>query len=115
MSATGKLTVTPELLARLGITERQLLNFITKWKITELALFGSILRDDFGPKSDVDVMVTWADEAHWTLFGMGQMREELITLLGREIDLLTKRAVEKSQNHRRRTSILTTAQVVYAG
>lgn len=113
--AESRLSITPELLARLGITEQQLMDFITKWKITELSLFGSILRDDFGPESDVDVLVVWSEDAHWTLFGMGQMREELVTLLGREVDLLTRRAIERSRNHRRKNSILGSAEVVYAG
>jgi len=113
MSTTGKLTITPELLARLGITERQLLNFITKWKITELALFGSILRDDFGPKSDVDFLALFAPESQWTLFDKERLREELSKLIHRDIDMVSKRAIERSRNPYRRESILTTSRVIY--
>lgn len=109
------LKIEPEQLARLGVTERQLLLFIKKWKITELSLFGSVLRDDFGPKSDVDVMVSWTEDIHWTLFDMGQMRDELVAVFGREVDLLTRNAVERSRNMRRKNSILSSAKVVYAG
>ncbi len=87
----------------------KLRDFCRRWKITEFSLFGSVVREDFGPESDVDVMVTFAADAHWSLFDMSDMYEELKVLFGREVDLLTRRAVEGSLNPIRKTSILNSA------
>jgi predicted nucleotidyltransferase len=66
------------------------------WKIQELALFGSALRDDFGPDSDVDILVAFAEDAEWGLFDHNQMQHDLQALLQRNVDLISKRAVERS-------------------
>lgn len=87
--------------------------FCRKWKITEFALFGSVLGDDFGPDSDVDVLVTFEPDAHWTLFSLSRMQDELSKLFGRDVDLLTRRAVEQSRNAIRREAILSSAEVVH--
>jgi predicted nucleotidyltransferase len=92
----------------------QMQQFCQRWQITELAIFGSILREDFGPDSDVDVMVTFAPEASWSVFDHVQMQEELSELLGREVDLITRRAVEQSSNWMRRKSILDSAEILYS-
>jgi uncharacterized protein len=86
--------------------------FCRRWKIRELALFGSVLRADFGPESDVDVLVTFADDADWGLLTHMQMQQELATILQRPIDLVSKRALERSPNWVRREAILNTAQVI---
>ena len=83
----------------------------SKWRITEFALFGFVLRDDFGPDSDVDVLVTFALDAPWSLWGLVDIRNELINDFGRDVDLVSKRALK---NPYRRYAILTTRQVVYA-
>ncbi len=88
--------------------------FCRKWKITELALFGSAARDDFGPDSDLDLLATFAPDAHWTLFDHFHMENELIEILGREVDLVDREAVEGSRNWLRRTEILSTARTIYA-
>ena len=88
--------------------------FCQRWKIRELALFGSILRDDFSPDSDVDVLVTFGEHAEWGLFDHVQMQYELQALLQRSVDLISKRAVERSQNWLRRQEILDTAQVLFS-
>jgi predicted nucleotidyltransferase len=85
--------------------------FCRRWKIRELALFGSVLRADFRPDSDVDVLVTFADDADWGLLAHLEMQQELATLLQRPIDLISKRALEHSPNWVRREAILNTAQV----
>lgn len=87
--------------------------FCRRWKITELALFGSILRDDFGPESDVDFLVTFTPEAGWTLFDLVRMDGELERIVGRRVDLVTRRTVERSENWIRRRSILDTARPYY--
>jgi predicted nucleotidyltransferase len=81
---------------------------------TSGALFGSVLRDDFRPDSDIDVLVTFAPTANWSLFDHVRMNEELNQLLNRKADLLSRRAVEQSHNQPRRQVILDTASVVYA-
>ena len=86
--------------------------FCRRWKIRELALFGSVLRTDFRPDSDVDVLVTFHDDAEWGLLDHMQMQQELATLLHRPIDLVSKRALERSANWVRREAILNTAQVL---
>jgi predicted nucleotidyltransferase len=91
-----------------------LADFCQRWKVSELALFGSVLGDDFQPESDVDVLVTFLPEAEWSLLDHVQMEEDLSTLLGHKVDLVSKRAVERSENWLRRRAILESAEVVYA-
>jgi predicted nucleotidyltransferase len=92
----------------------EIAKFCRRWKIRELALFGSVLRDDFGPDSDVDILVTFAGDADWGLLDHVQMQYELQALLRRSADLVSKRAVERSQNWLRRQEILDTAQVLFS-
>jgi predicted nucleotidyltransferase len=99
---------------RLQVTDEQLGDFCRRWQITELAIFGSILRDDFGPDSDVDMLVTFAASADWSLVDHIQMEQELASLLGRKVDLVSRRAIDSSENWIRRREIQRTAQVVYA-
>jgi predicted nucleotidyltransferase len=89
--------------------KEKLRDFCRRWKITEFSLFGSVVREDFGPESDVDVMVRFADDARWSLFDEVHMEDELVEIFGRDVDLLTRRSVERSRNSIRRDSILTTA------
>jgi predicted nucleotidyltransferase len=88
--------------------------FCNRWGICEFALFGSVLRHDFGPDSDVDVLVTFEPGARHGIFDVIQMEEELKELFGRDVDLLTRRGVELSENALRRDEILKNAEVVYA-
>ena len=97
----------------LGVSETQLAGFCRRWRISEFALFGSVLRDDFDADSDLDVLVTFAPDADWSLWDHVQMEHELESLLGRSVDLLTRRSVEQSHNWLRRQEILSTAEVVY--
>ncbi|GAB4470825.1 MAG: nucleotidyltransferase family protein [Elainellaceae cyanobacterium] len=95
------------------IPEDKLAEFCQRWKVSELALFGSVLRDDFRPDSDIDVLITFAPGAKRGLLTLVKMKYELGSLLGREVDLVSKYAVETSHNWIRRNEILGTAQVVY--
>jgi predicted nucleotidyltransferase len=87
--------------------------FCGKWKVRELSLFGSVLRDDFGPDSDVDVLVEFAPGAAWTFPELIEMEAELARLVGRRVDLVERRSVERSENYIRRREILRTAESVY--
>ena len=89
-----------------------ILQFCRRWKISELALFGSVLRSDFRPDSDVDLLVTFTDDADWGLLAHLQMQQELAALLHRPVDLISKRALKRSANWMRREAILRTAQVI---
>jgi len=86
--------------------KEKLRDFCRRWKIKEFSLFGSVVRDDFGPDSDVDVLVTFEEGARRSLFDMVHMEDELVGIFGREVDLLTRRSVERSLNPIRRDSIL---------
>jgi hypothetical protein len=77
--------------------------FCHKWQVTEFALFGSVLRDDFCPDSDIDVMVQFHPEAHPTFRTLDQ-----------EVDLITRQGIETSRNYLRRHEILSSARVIYA-
>ncbi len=87
--------------------------FCGRWQVAELALFGSVLRDDFGPESDVDVLVRFQPEARRTLLDMTRMEDELSRILGRRADLVEHAAVEASRNYIRRKAILQSAQTIY--
>jgi len=91
---------------RLTVDRAAIEEFCRRWKITEFSFFGSILRDDFGPGSDVDVMVSFGDDANWSLFDHVQMEDELEEIFGRHVDLVNRRAVERSRNWIRRRAIL---------
>jgi len=100
--------------ARIEIPRERIAEFCRKWKVMEFALFGSVLRDDFGAESDVDVMVTFEPEAQPTFFDLVDMQDELADLFGRPVDLLTRPGIERSRNRFRRRAILESARVVYA-
>lgn len=99
---------------RLGISQQKLEEICHHWKITELALFGSILRLDFTEKSDIDILVTFADEVRWGLIDFIRLNQQLETEFKRSVDLLTKQSIEKSKNWLRKREILQTAEVIYA-
>ncbi len=101
------------MLPRISIPSDDIAEFCRRWKIAELALFGSVLRDDFGPESDVDVLVTFESDSRWTLLSLSRMKTELGQLLGRGVDLVSRRGIERSRNQHRREQILSTAEVVY--
>jgi predicted nucleotidyltransferase len=98
----------------LNLPQSQLIEFCRRWRIRELAVFGSALREDFGPDSDIDLLVTFAPDADWSLLDHVQMQLELAELLERPVDLASRRAVERSSNPIRRREILATARTVYA-
>lgn len=93
------------------VPQEQIEAFCRKWKIREFALFGSVLRDDFRPDSDVDVLVEFGSEAQHSLFDRMEMVEELEALFGRDVDLVRKELVV---NPYRRRHILANHQVLYA-
>ena len=91
-----------------------LAEFCRRWKIAELALFGSALRSDFKPDSDVDLLVTFEAGAGWSLMDHVCIQDELADLLGRKADLVSRGGIERSRNYIRRKAILDSAEVIYA-
>ena len=96
---------------RMDISLDSVKAFCGKWKISEFAFFGSVLREDFGPDSDVDVLVTFAPDSHWSGFDIVDMMDELRVVFGREVDLVEKDAI---RNPFRRQAILSSYEVFYA-
>src|SRR5512137_84011 len=92
----------------------QIAAFCRRWSIARLEIFGSALRDDFRPDSDLDLLATYAPEARWSLLDRVRMKLELESMLGREVDLLNRRALEKSGADARSAAILAQAQSLYA-
>ena len=98
---------------RIPIDHEKIAAFCRKWKVTELALFGSVLREDFRPDSDVDVLVSFAEVAHWGLFDLCRMEDELRDIFGREVHLVSRRGVEEGRNWIRRKHILEHMETVH--
>jgi predicted nucleotidyltransferase len=95
------------------IPQAKLQAFCDKWRISKLELFGSVLRDDFGPHSDVDVMATFAEGSELSLFDLVAAELELQEIFGRSVDLLDRSSVERSENWIRRRRILESARTLY--
>jgi uncharacterized protein len=96
-----------------AVSSDKIAEFCRRLKITELALFGSILRDDFRPDSDIDVLVSFAPDASWRFYDLVSMKEELEAMFGRPVDLVEKRLVEHSENYIRRKHILNHRETIY--
>ncbi len=84
--------------------------FCRRWKLASLSLFGSALRDDFGPKSDIDLLVTFQPDANWDLWELGDFQDELEAHLGRPVDVVRP---ENIRNPIKRKRILETRKVLY--
>ena len=97
--------------AKIDIPLEKIQAFCRRWRVRELALFGSVLSDDFRPDSDVDVMVSLDNDAAWSAFDLVDMAEELRAIFWREVDLLEKEAV---RNPFRRHLMLSNREVLYA-
>ena len=96
---------------RIPVPSGPIAAFCARWSIRELSLFGSVLRHDFRPDSDIDVVVSFDRDAAWSLFDLVTMQQELATILGRHVDLVEEDAL---RNPYRRAAILSSKQVVYA-
>lgn len=95
----------------LDIPDDLIADFCRRWKVKQLALFGSVLRDDFRSDSDVDVLVSFEPNADISLFDMGAMQQELEGMFGRHVDLVEEAGL---RNPFRRSSILNSREIVYA-
>lgn len=98
-------------MAALAIDADAIRRFCQAHYIAELALFGSVIREDFGADSDVDVLVEFAPGRAASLFGLVDMQRELSAMLGRPVDLVSKRGL----NRHFRERILRDREVLYGG
>jgi uncharacterized protein len=98
-----------------SILQKDIVRFCRRWKVRELALFGSALRTDFKSESDVDVLISFHSSADWGLFDRVRMRLDLEAIFRRKVDLVTRRALDQSQNGLLRERILNSARVIFVG
>jgi predicted nucleotidyltransferase len=105
--------ITPHSAIRIQLPYEEIADFCRRWNIVRLDLFGSALQDDFGPKSDLDFLYVFAPDRHigWRFV---DLCEELERLVGRPVDMVSRKAIEASTNPRRKQEILESAQVIYA-
>ncbi len=93
-----------------SFNQSHIVSFCKKWKITRLALFGSVLRDDFSSDSDVDVMVVFEPNAQWSLFDVVDMKLELESIFKRDVDIVEDGTI---RNPIKRRCIYENIEVVY--
>ncbi len=97
-----------------GVSQEKISDFCRKWKISQLAVFGSALRGQLRPDSDLDLLVAFASDSDWSMFDHYRMENELTEMFAREIDLINRKAVEENPNSICRNEILNSAKVIYA-
>ncbi|HMN62106.1 MAG TPA: nucleotidyltransferase family protein, partial [Anaerolinea sp.] len=81
-----------------------------RYQVKRMALFGSVLRDDFRPDSDIDVLVVFSPSARTSFMTLGKMKRELSAMFQRQVDLVPQEGLKPSI----RDSVLASAQEVYA-
>ncbi len=99
--------------ARIAIPQDHIAGFCRRWRITEFALFGSVLRDDLRADSDIDVFIVVEDGVYRPWGGYGPMTDELEQIFGRKVDLVDKKAVEQSTNPFQKRHILSHMETIY--
>ena len=100
-------------MAQIAVDEAKIAAFCGQYHIQRLALFGSVLRPDFRPDSDVDVLVEFEPDARHTLFDFVRIQAALENVLGRHVDLVSRRGIEASRNDLRKRAILNATEIVY--
>lgn len=117
VSGAGFVLPMQKIYRRLNVAPEEIANFCEKWRISELALFGSVLREDFRSNgnnpSDIDLLFSYLPDTNMSLLRRVRMKQELENLLGRRVDLLMTVEVMDSHNPIRRKNILESAQIVY--
>lgn len=98
-------------MAAIHIPRQDIDEFCRRCRVRELSLFGSVLRDDFGPDSDVDVLISFEEAAPWSLFDLVTMQDELEAIFDRRVDLVER---EGLRNPFRRRAILASREVLHA-
>ena len=98
-------------MAAIEIPSKDIADFCRRWRVRELSLFGSVVRDDFRPDSDVDVLVSFEEGAPWSLFDLVTMQDELEAIFRRPIDLVER---EGLRNPYRRHAMLSSREILHA-
>ena len=96
---------------RITLPQKEIEDFCLKWKVSEMALFGSVLSDEFRSDSDIDILISFKDDAEWGLFDFVDMVDELKAIFGRKVDLVEK---DSLRNPFRKQRILGNNEVIYA-
>jgi predicted nucleotidyltransferase len=96
---------------QLTVSRDRIADFCRRWKVAELSFFGSVMREDFRPESDIDVLVRFTPDADWSLLDLVTMQDALSALLGRPVDLVEEAAL---RNPYRRFAIRRSKHVLYA-
>ena len=105
--------LSPKIQTRLGLSSTEISTFCQRWGVSAMALFGSILRDDFTQESDIDILITFTPNVRQGLLTLAKIKYELENRLHRPVDITIKESIETSDNWIRRREILTTAQTIY--
>jgi predicted nucleotidyltransferase len=100
--------------ANFSLSDAAIAEFCCRWQIQEMALFGSVLRDDFRPDSDIDVLVTFSPQAKRGLLTLARAKHELEDATGRKVDFVVKQSILESDNWMRQKEILNSVKVIYA-
>jgi predicted nucleotidyltransferase len=108
--AETSMAATSQLDRNIVVCAEALEQLCLKWKVRELSLFGSVLREDFGPDSDIDVLISFQEEAPWSLWDLIAMRDEMAEMFGRPVDLVEREAL---RNPFRRKRILESHRTIY--
>lgn len=96
--------------SKISIPNKSLRRFCMQYRVRRLALFGSVLKDDFGPESDIDILVVFEPDARVSFLTLGRMQRELSTLFNRQVDLVPQEGLKPVI----REAVLASAQEVYA-
>ena len=96
----------PFLADRLKTSSDEIAEFCQKWNIEELALFGSVLSDRFHAESDIDILLSFQPNSRQGLLTLAKIKHELESILSRDVDIVLKEAILKSDNWIHRASLL---------
>ena len=111
---TGR-SFSPDFAANIALDLAAIEAFCQKWNVVEISFFGSVLREDFGEESDIDVLISFAENVALGLLDKMAAREELETILGRNVNLITQSGLlHWTTLPSIRESILAEAEIVYA-
>lgn len=99
---------------RINVPDEKLVEICKRHKISELALFGSALTNEFKESSDVDLLYVFGEDALRSLFNIVRIKEELEKLFGRPVDFISRKAIEQSRNIYRKKAILENVKIIYA-
>jgi predicted nucleotidyltransferase len=99
---------------KINVQDEKISEICKRYKINELAIFGSALRDDYNENSDIDLLYVFGENTTHSLFDIVRIKEELEKLFGKPVDFVSRKAIEQSRNIYRKKAILENVKVIYA-